>query len=55
MINKELLDILVCPVCKGPVNLEGKTITCKVCSKAYPIKNDIPIMIIKEANKHENK
>jgi uncharacterized protein YbaR (Trm112 family) len=50
-IDKELLDILVCPKCKGDLELtkEEDGLACKSCSLKYPIKEDIPIMLIDEA------
>ena len=50
-IDKELLDILVCPKCKGDLELsEGEDgLICKACSLKYPIKEDIPVMLIDEA------
>lgn len=49
MIDKELLDILACPACKADVSLEGDRIVCAKCGRRYPIKDDIPIMLIDEA------
>ena len=49
MIDKELLDILACPACKADVKLEGDRIVCAKCGRRYPIKDDIPIMLIDEA------
>lgn len=49
MIDKELLDILACPSCKGDVELKGEKIVCKQCSKKYPIRDGIPVMLIDEA------
>lgn len=49
MIDKELLDILACPACKGAIELKGTRIICNKCKKAYPIKDDIPVMLIEEA------
>ncbi len=49
MIDKKLMDILACPICKGDVRLIGEKIICAKCKKAYPIKDDIPIMLIEEA------
>lgn len=48
MLKKELLDILCCPKCKGDLdyNAQKDTLTCKKCGKVYPIKNDIPIMLV---------
>ncbi len=50
MINKELLDILACPKCKGDIELiEDKGLLCRACKLLYPIKDDIPVMLIDEA------
>jgi uncharacterized protein YbaR (Trm112 family) len=49
MIEKELLDILACPACKAGIRLEGDRIVCVKCLRRYPIKDDIPIMLIDEA------
>ena len=49
MIDKELLEVLACPACKAPVTLEGDRIVCTKCGRRYPIKNDIPAMLIDEA------
>jgi uncharacterized protein YbaR (Trm112 family) len=49
MIDKELLDILACPACKADVKMEGERIVCTKCGRRYPIRNDIPIMLIDEA------
>ena len=49
MIDKELLDILACPACKADVRMEGGKIICTKCKRRYPIKDDIPIMLIDEA------
>ncbi len=50
-IDKELLDILVCPKCKGDLELTEKEdgLDCKPCALKYPVKDDIPIMLIDEA------
>ena len=53
MINKELLEILACPACKSDIELkkegEEEKIVCTKCGRKYPIKDDIPIMLIDEA------
>ena len=49
MIDKELLDILACPLCKTEVKLEGDKIVCTNCGRRYPVKDDIPVMLIDEA------
>lgn len=50
-IDKELLEILVCPKCKGDLELtsEEDGVVCNACKLKYPIKEDIPIMLIDEA------
>ena len=50
-IAKELLEILVCPLCKVPVKLtpDGQGLKCGQCRRVYPIKEDIPVMLIDEA------
>ena len=52
-MDKRLLDILVCPLCKGPLvykKAEAELI-CKPCRLAYPITDDIPVMLEDEARK----
>ena len=49
MIDKELMDILACPVCKGSVYVKGEKIICEKCKKAYPVKDGIPVMLVEEA------
>ena len=51
MINKDLLDILVCPKCKNPVTLTESSdgLVCEECKLKYEIKDDIPIMLVEEA------
>ncbi len=51
MISKELLDILACPKCKEPVRLEEDNtgLACDACQLRYPIRDDIPVMLIDEA------
>ncbi len=50
-LNKELLDILACPKCKGDLELSSKEdgLICRKCELVYPIEEDIPIMLIDEA------
>ena len=49
MISKKLLDILVCPQCEGELLLEEDQLICQTGNIAFPIKNDIPIVVMKEA------
>ena len=50
-IDAELLEILACPNCKTPVKLvkSGTALKCDKCHRVYPIKDDIPVMLIDEA------
>ncbi len=50
-INKALLEILACPVCKTDVKLtsDEKGIKCVKCHRVYPIKDEIPVMLVDEA------
>jgi len=50
-IDAELLEILACPNCKTPVKLvkNGAALKCDTCHRVYPIKDDIPVMLIDEA------
>lgn len=49
MISKDLLDILACPHCKTDVRMEGDRIVCAKCGRRYPIRDDIPVMLVEEA------
>lgn len=53
MVDQELLDILACPKCKGDLEYDEKvqTLTCRACKLRYRIEDDIPIMLIDEAEK----
>ena len=54
-LDKELLDILACPKCKGDIYLTENEdgLICDACKLKYEIKDDIPIMLIDEATKLE--
>jgi len=54
-ISKKLLEILACPSCKGKVRLtsEGDGLKCVKCNRVYPIRDDIPVMLIDEAKIEE--
>lgn len=52
-MDRKLLDILVCPICKGPLvykKAEGELI-CKPDRLAYPIRDEIPVMLEEEARR----
>ncbi|MBI1738300.1 MAG: Trm112 family protein [Acidobacteria bacterium] len=50
-VSKELLEILVCPLCKTPVSLtpDNLGLKCATCRRVYPIRDDIPVMLVDEA------
>ena len=49
-ISQELLEILVCPVCKTPVKpTPDAGLKCQTCRRVYPIRDDIPVMLPEEA------
>jgi uncharacterized protein YbaR (Trm112 family) len=52
-VDKKLLEILACPVCKGPLVYREKSgeLICRVDRLAYPIKDDIPVMLEEEARR----
>jgi uncharacterized protein YbaR (Trm112 family) len=57
-LNKELLEILACPKCRGAIKLVEKSIIyeetgfmCEKCKLLYPIRDGIPVMLIDEAIK----
>jgi LSD1 subclass zinc finger protein len=51
MIPQDLLDILVCPVCKKPLQLKatGESLKCAECRRVYPVRDNIPILLVDEA------
>ena len=56
-ISKELLEILVCPLCKTPVTLmpDNSGLKCETCKRVYPVRDDIPVMLVEEAKIDEGK
>jgi len=52
-IDQELLEILACPKCKGDIRLteKGDGLICEACKLRYAIRDDIPIMLIDEAER----
>jgi len=54
-VSKELLEILACPKCKGEISLNKAEdgLICKACKLVYPIRDDIPVMLIDEALPYE--
>ncbi len=57
MVSQELLDLLVCPACKSKVKLVQEAwLACQNpdCRRKYPIRNDIPVMLIEEGDKYRD-
>ena len=55
MLDKALMAILVCPKCKGEVHYNTKSdgLVCDPCQLEYPIRDDIPVMLVDEAKQIE--
>ncbi len=53
MLDKKLLEILACPACKGDLEYDEKNqrLTCHTCRLKYKIEEEIPIMLVEEAEK----
>ena len=53
-MDKKLLDILACPKCKGELEYrpDEDQLVCKKCRLIYAVKDDIPVMLIEEAEKY---
>ncbi|MDP6124232.1 MAG: Trm112 family protein [Candidatus Latescibacteria bacterium] len=56
MLDPDLLEMLACPKCKGELEYDNgtETLTCWECKLKYSIREDIPIMLIDEAEPVEN-
>lgn len=52
-MDSTLLDILVCPVCKGPLRYDrdAQELLCRADRLAFPIRDDIPVMLEEEARR----
>ncbi len=50
-MDEKLLEILACPACKGSLELENNALICNKCKLRYKIEDDIPIMLVDEAEK----
>jgi uncharacterized protein YbaR (Trm112 family) len=51
-ISQDLLEMLVCPLCKVPVKPldDGSGLKCSQCRRVYPVRDDIPVMLVEEAS-----
>lgn len=54
-ISQELLEILICPACRAELELkqDGTGLKCVACKRVYPIREDIPVMLVDEAKIEE--
>ena len=52
-MDPKLLEILVCPICKGPLvhRREAHELVCRADRLAFPVRDDIPVMLEEEARK----
>ncbi len=50
-VTQELIELMICPACHGQVQLkpDGSGIKCSACRRVYPIKDDIPAMLVDQA------
>jgi hypothetical protein len=51
MLSQDLLEILVCPVCRKPLAMKdnGQSLKCTACRRVYPVRDEIPILLVDEA------
>lgn len=56
-ISQDLLELLACPICKTPVKLtpDNSGLKCGTCQRVYPVREDIPVMLVEEAKIEEAK
>ena len=56
-IPEDLLEILVCPACRGKVELkaDGSALKCAECHRVYPVRDGIPAMVVEEATIEDEK
>lgn len=52
-IPEELMAILVCPECKGPLEDRGEVLRCPHCRLDYPVRDGIPVMLPEEARRSD--
>jgi uncharacterized protein YbaR (Trm112 family) len=50
-LDPALLDIIVCPQCRAGLELTGEELVCTGCGLAYPVRDDIPVLLVDEARK----
>jgi uncharacterized protein YbaR (Trm112 family) len=50
-LPEKLLEIIVCPDCHGSLDPVGEELVCTQCGLAYPVRDDIPVLLVDEARK----
>jgi len=52
MIPPDLLELLVCPVCRKPLVLKvnPEALKCEACHRVYPVRDDLPVLLVEEAS-----
>jgi uncharacterized protein len=50
-LDPKLMEIIVCPDCHGQLAADGEELVCQKCGLAYPVRDDIPVLLVDEARK----
>ena len=50
-LDPALLEIIVCPACRADLAVVGEELVCQGCGLAYPVRDDIPVLLVDEARK----
>lgn len=50
-LDPALLEIIVCPDCHGDLGVAGEELVCAGCGLAYPVIDDIPVLLVDEARR----
>jgi len=50
-IDPRLLEIIRCPDCHGKLSVEAEELVCDDCGLAYPVRDDIPVLLVDEARR----
>jgi uncharacterized protein YbaR (Trm112 family) len=48
-LDSTLLEIIRCPQCRGTLTVSGEELVCDACALAYPVRDDIPLLLVDEA------